>query len=213
MELGVTCDECCDNDHKEIKVLCSDLLGGDGHRSCVIESAGQRLQSVLAVTAIIRLGFGFAVIVDRHFGDHTSQREFGQAMSWLKPNLGHWSRMGNRRKLPDSLDVSTCRGNSSMTFNPLTGDLNGTAGLRTTIRINDSIGGAVFLHVHYAGVQITSNAASATFTIKAGSNLLSFVYEAPVPGDNLTLTDAGGALLDSFPNDPSNPIRQCVVSA
>jgi len=98
-------------------------------------------------------------------------------------------------------------GQCNLTRDVFTGVLRGNAGDQTTVQIKDSTGAAVFQSISYAGSQIGSNTASATFTIKAGSNDLSFVYAAPVPGDGLTLVDPCGTRLDQFPNDLANPVR------
>jgi hypothetical protein len=83
--------------------------------------------------------------------------------------------------------------------------LTGTAGKDTTVQINNTSGGkALFTTISYNGKVVTNAATSATFTIVAGNQKLSYVYEGSSAGDQITITDPCGTLLDAFPCDPGN---------
>lgn len=92
-----------------------------------------------------------------------------------------------------------------------TGNLVGTEGQQTTVIIKNSSDSALFLSISYNGVSIGSNTKSATFTIAKGGTPLDFVYGAPLPGDLLTLVDPCGTVLDMFPNNLAEPLRQETV--
>ena len=109
--------------------------------------------------------------------------------------------------------LTAAGGQCNLTFDSATGNLDGTAGQQTTVQIKDSSGNAVFQSISYAGTTIGTATASASFTIKAGSNNLTYVYAAPIPGDAMSVSDPCGTRLDVFNNDFANPIRSLIVTA
>jgi hypothetical protein len=127
--------------------------------------------------------------------------------------LKHAAAKSARRPARGRAALMAAGGQCNLVRDPFTGDLSGTNGAQTTVQIKDSTGAASFQSISYAGQQIGSNVASATFTIKSGTNGLSYVYAAPVPSDSLTLTDPCGNVLDRFDNDLSNPMRRREVIA
>jgi|CZKX01.1.fsa_nt_gi hypothetical protein len=87
---------------------------------------------------------------------------------------------------------------------PVTGVLSGTAGNKTTVQIKNLNGAATFKTVSYNGTEIAKDTDSATFTIVAGEKNLTFVYEGSAAGDQITIVDPCGTVLDAFPCDPGN---------
>jgi hypothetical protein len=107
------------------------------------------------------------------------------------------------RKALLSADAGQC----NLTLDTFTGILSGPAGAQTTVQIQDPTKSATFASISYDGTQIGSNVSSASFTIGAGQKVLSFAYNAPVPGDLVDLVDPCAATLDVFANNPGNPFR------
>jgi hypothetical protein len=102
----------------------------------------------------------------------------------------------------------------NLTSDPETGVLSGTAGNQTTIQIKNTSGGdALFKTVFYDQNEIASDTTSATFTIAAGEKDLTFVYEGSAAGDQITIVDPCGTILDAFPSDPGNFEVTLTVSA
>jgi len=87
---------------------------------------------------------------------------------------------------------------------PQTGVLSGTAGNQTTVQIQNLNGAATFITISYNDSEIAKDTDSATFTIVAGQNDLSFVYEGSAAGDQITIVDPCGAVLAAFLCDPGN---------
>jgi hypothetical protein len=112
----------------------------------------------------------------------------------------------------DRAELMAAGGQCNLTRDPFTGDFDGTAGAQTTVQIKDSTGAAKFLSIGYAGQTIGSNTAAASFTIQAGTHPLAYVYAAPVPGDEITVVDPCGTVLDRFNND-GEPNRLREVNA
>ena len=125
-----------------------------------------------------------------------------------RPNPPKAARGGRRMAL---MAAGTAGGQCNLTRDPFTGVLSGTSGTQTTVQITDPSGAAVFQSISYAGTQIASNAASASFTIKSGNNFLSYVYAAPTPRAIIKVVDPCGTKIDLFANDLANPARLLTV--
>jgi hypothetical protein len=87
---------------------------------------------------------------------------------------------------------------------PETGVLSGTAGTQTTVQIKNRDGAATFKTVSYNGIEAAKDTTAATFSIAAGEKNLTFVYEGSAAGDQITIVDPCGTVLDAFPCDPGN---------
>jgi hypothetical protein len=152
----------------------------------------------------------FGHFVDQGKGTLSREKSDGLAQGTRSkglPKKAKAVRGGGRIRL--MADAGQC----SLTRDPFTGVLSGTSGNQTTVQIQDPSGAAVFQSISYAGSQIGSNTASASFAIKSGNNSLSFLYAAPTPGVTITVADPCGTMLDLFPNDLANPVRVLTVAA
>ena len=102
--------------------------------------------------------------------------------------------------------------NCNLTADPITKVLTGTANNKTTVQINNISGGnAQFQTISYDGTEIGKATTSADFTIKLGSKKLAYIYEGSSAGDQITITDPCGTILDAFPSDPGNPSKERTV--
>jgi hypothetical protein len=109
--------------------------------------------------------------------------------------------------------MAAAGGQCNLTPDAVGGVVDGTAGNQTTVQIKDSTGKAVFHSISYNKTQIGSDTASVDFTIVAGDKDLTFVYGAPIAGDQINIVDPCGTVLDSFPNNPGSSRVSITVSA
>jgi hypothetical protein len=120
----------------------------------------------------------------------------------------HAKAVAKRPRARKSLITAAAPGGQcNLTLDTFTGILSGPVGAQTTVQIQDPTKSATFASISYDGTQIGSNVSSASFTIGAGQKVLSFAYNAPVPGDLVNLVDPCAATLDVFANNPGNPFR------
>jgi hypothetical protein len=92
----------------------------------------------------------------------------------------------------------------NLTADPITKVLSGRVGRKTTLQINNTSGGAAQFQTISYGQEIGKATRSVTFTIVAGNASLSYVYEGSSAGDQITITDPCGTILDAFASDPGN---------